>query len=73
MVPKRLVKAAVRRNLIKRIGRERFRLLRSRLPAQDLVLRLNAKLQPIDRKAVAEEIGGLLLKLQAAGCRDRER
>ncbi|MBW7901887.1 MAG: ribonuclease P protein component [Rhodocyclaceae bacterium] len=73
VVPKRLVKAAVRRNLIKRIGRERFRLLRSRLPAQDLVLRLNAKLQPIDRKAVAEEIGGLLLKLQAAGCRDRER
>lgn len=73
VVPKRLVKAAVRRNLIKRIGRERFRLLRSRLPAQDLILRLNAKLQPLDRKAVAEEIGRLLLKLQAAGCRDRER
>lgn len=65
VVPKRLVKAAVLRNLIKRIGREQFRLLRSRLPARDLVLRLNSKLQPLDRKAVAAEIEKLLLKLTA--------
>ena len=65
VVPKRLVKAAVRRNLIKRIGRERFRLLRSQLPARDLVLRLNGKLQAFDRKAIAEEIEKLLLKLTA--------
>ncbi len=67
VVPKRLVKAAVRRNLIKRIGREQFRLLRCRLPARDLVLRLSSKLQPIDRQALAEEIAGLLLKLRAGG------
>lgn len=63
VVPKRLVKAAVRRNLIKRIGREQFRLLRTQLPARDLVLRLNAKWQPLDRQAVADEIRKLLLKL----------
>jgi ribonuclease P protein component len=67
VVPKRLVKAAVRRNLIKRIGREQFRLLRSGLPARDLVLRLNAKWHPLDRKALAAEIGELLLKLQKSG------
>lgn len=65
VVPKRLVKAAVRRNLIKRLGRERFRLLRQQLPARDLVLRLNAKLPAFDRKAIAEEIDRLLLKLKA--------
>lgn len=65
VVPKRLVKAAVLRNLIKRLGREQFRLLRPQLPARDLVLRLNSKLQPFDRKAVAAEIAKLLLKLTA--------
>jgi len=63
VVPKRLIKSAVRRNLVKRISRELFRTLRGQLPARDLVLRLNAKLQPLDRRALAEEIGGLLLKL----------
>jgi len=63
VVPKRLIKSAVRRNLVKRISRELFRTLRWQLPARDLVLRLNAKLQPLDRRALAEEISGLLLKL----------
>lgn len=65
VVPKRLVKAAVRRNLIKRIAREQFRLLRAGLPARDLVLRLAAKCQSLDRRALADEIRGLLLKLGA--------
>lgn len=63
VVPKRLVKAAVRRNLIKRVAREQFRLLRADLPARDLILRLAAKCQPLERRALAGEIRGLLLKL----------
>lgn len=67
VVPKRLVKAAVRRNLIKRLGREQFRLLLSQLPQRDLVLRLAVKPGVLDRKALAEEIRALLLKLNAPG------
>ncbi|MDX9706178.1 MAG: ribonuclease P protein component [Azospira sp.] len=66
VVPKRLLKAAVRRNLVKRIARECFRLLRHRLPAQDLILRLGTRFEALDRKAIAEEISGLLLKLRPA-------
>lgn len=62
VVPKRLLKAAVRRNLIKRLGREQFRLLRPRLAAKDLVLRLMARPAVLDRKALAAEIRGLLAK-----------
>ena len=40
MIPKRLAKRAVLRNLIKRLAREAFRHSRSRLPAVDVVLRL---------------------------------
>ncbi|MDQ5877628.1 MAG: ribonuclease protein component [Pseudomonadota bacterium] len=67
VVPKRLVKAAVRRNLIKRIGREQFRQLLPKLPARDLILRLAVKPAKLDRKALAEEICNLLLKLNAPG------
>jgi ribonuclease P protein component len=67
VVPKRLVKAAVRRNLIKRIGREQFRLLQQQLPARDLILRLAVKPVTLDRKTLADEIGKLLLKLNAPG------
>lgn len=67
VVPKRLIKAAVRRNLIKRLGREQFRLLLTLLPARDLVLRLAVKPGELNRKELAEEIRKLLLKLNAAG------
>lgn len=67
VVPKRLVKAAVRRNLIKRLGREQFRLLLSQLPQRDLVLRLAVKPGVLDRKALAAEIRMLLLKLNTPG------
>lgn len=67
VVPKRLVKAAVRRNLIKRLGREQFRLLLPQLPSRDLILRLAVKPGAVDRKALAEEIRRLLLKLNAPG------
>jgi ribonuclease P protein component len=67
VVPKRLVKAAVRRNLIKRLCREQFRLLLSQLPQRDLVLRLAVKPGVLDRKALAAEIRTLLLKLNTPG------
>ena len=67
VVPKRLIKAAVRRNLIKRLGREQFRLLLTLLPARDLVLRLAVKPGELNRKELAEEIRKLLLKLNAVG------
>ena len=63
VVAKRLLKRAVDRNLVKRLGREHFRLLRQRLPARDLVLRLAVKPKPLDRRALAEEIQGLLGKM----------
>lgn len=63
VVAKRLLKRAFDRNLVKRLGRENFRLLRQRLPARDLVLRLAVKPKPLDRRALAEEIRGLLGKM----------
>jgi len=67
VVPKRLLKAAVRRNLVKRICREKFRQLRIALPVRDLVIRLAAKPQSLDRRALAAEIHSLLLKLGVPG------
>lgn len=64
VVAKRLLKRSVDRNLIRRLGREQFRLLRSQLPSRDLILRLSTKpTLPLDRKALAQEIDGLLRKL----------
>lgn len=63
VVAKRLLKRSVDRNLIKRLCRENFRLLRCRLPARDLILRLAAKPKPLDRQALGEEIRALLNKL----------
>jgi ribonuclease P protein component len=63
VVPKKLVKAAVRRNLIKRLAREQFRLNREQLPSLDLVLRLATKPGKPDRKGLATEILELLRKV----------
>lgn len=63
VVPKKLVKAAVRRNLIKRLAREQFRLSRTQLPSFDLVLRLATKPGKPDRKGLATEILELLRKV----------
>ena len=72
VVPKRLVKAAVRRNLIKRIGREQFRLLKPQLAAKDMVLRLTVRPGTVDRAGMAAEIRDLLLK-QAVTVRQGNR
>jgi len=63
VVAKRLLRRSVDRNLVRRLAREHFRLLRSRLPSRDLILRLAVKPKPLDRRILAEEIRGLLGKM----------
>lgn len=63
VVGKKLLKSAVRRNLVKRLVREQFRQLRPGLPACDVLVRLVAKPGRPDRKAIAEEVVGLFNKL----------
>lgn len=69
IVPKRLVRQAVQRNRIKRLGREAFRQLRASIPPYDVVLRFarpvrEAGGQSIGRFAVwRREIEGLLRSL----------
>lgn len=74
VVPKRLARRAVLRNLIKRIAREHFRRQRTELPAMDLVLKLGRKpggkqgAKPGDtelRIQLAQEVDKLLLSLPA--------
>ncbi|MFZ4535875.1 ribonuclease P protein component [Propionivibrio sp.] len=63
VVAKRLLRRSVDRNLIRRLARENFRMMRCRLPSRDLILRLAAKPQTLDRRVLAEEIRGLLGKM----------
>jgi ribonuclease P protein component len=63
VVAKRLLRRSVDRNLIRRLGREHFRVMRSRLPSRDLILRLAARPETLDRHALAKEISKLLGKL----------
>jgi len=62
-VAKRFVRRSVDRNLLRRLAREEFRLLRADLSSSDLVLRLAVKPSALDRQAMAEEIRRLLRKL----------
>lgn len=67
VVPKRLARRAVLRNLLKRLARESFRGSRTRLPAMDLVLRLSRAVAPGQeeglRRVWRQEIDGLLARL----------
>ena len=63
VVAKRLLRRSVDRNMIRRLARESFRLIRCKLPARDLILRLAAKPQELDRRVLAQEIRGLLGKM----------
>lgn len=62
-VPKKLLKTAVHRNVVKRIAREVFRRIRPQLDQRDYVLRLSVKIdpkrQPLDRKALADDMRSL--------------
>lgn len=63
VVAKRFLRRSVDRNLLRRLAREEFRLLRVDLVSHDLVLRLAVKPSALDRKAMAQEIRRLLCKL----------
>jgi len=63
VVAKRFLRRSVDRNLVKRLGRESFRLLHTRLRSSDLVLRLAVKPKALDRRALALEIQRLLGKM----------
>lgn len=74
-VPKKLLKTAVHRNVVKRIAREVFRQTRLLLDQRDYVLRLAVKIDPkrqlLDRKALAQDIKVLLASRQARQTPDR--
>ncbi|MBV2265239.1 MAG: ribonuclease P protein component [Thauera sp.] len=66
VIAKKLAKRSVWRNAIKRVGREAFRLMRSRLPATDLIVRLAKPVGAVDDAAKRQwraEIDGLLARL----------
>ena len=63
VVAKKMLQRAVDRNRFKRVIRERFRCLRDRLPAVDLVVRLAVKPVRFDRKLLADEFVALLERL----------
>lgn len=72
VVGKKFLKAAVSRNLVKRLVRERFRHMRPQLPACDVVMRLVAKPQRLDRQAVAAEAEQLFARLARRYTSDAE-
>lgn len=76
-VPKKLLKTAVHRNVLKRIAREVFRQTRALLDERDYVLRLAVKIEPkrqlLDRKALAQDIRTLLASRQTRQLPDRGR
>ncbi|MFZ2855700.1 MAG: ribonuclease P protein component [Rhodocyclaceae bacterium] len=63
VIAKRLLRRSVDRNLVRRLARENFRLLRCRLPSRDFILRLAVKPKPLDRRVLSDEIRNLLGKL----------
>ncbi|MDR0996416.1 MAG: ribonuclease P protein component [Zoogloeaceae bacterium] len=69
VVAKKFLKRAAGRNVLKRLIREQFRRTRASLPPRDLVFRLMGKLDKpksrADKAALAEEIHGLLLRVQS--------
>ncbi len=64
MVAKRFVKRAHARNLLKRIMREAFRHIRPELKPLDIVLRLNARPDPLDRRLLRAEIDALFARVR---------
>ncbi len=64
VVGKKQLKRSVDRNRVKRIIREQFRCLRTKLPACDFVVRLAVKPGVLDGKLLAGDFVALLEKLR---------
>lgn len=64
VVGKKYLKSSVRRNVIKRLARENFRLHRAELPAMDVVIRLAGKLARIERAEISADLLVLFDKLR---------
>lgn len=63
VVSKKYVRSAVNRNLVKRIVRESFRLMRVKLPHCDIVVRVSTRLERLDRRALRGEIDEIFVRL----------
>jgi ribonuclease P protein component len=63
VIAKKFVRSAVGRNLIRRIVRESFRLSRMKLPQRDIVVRVSARMDTLDRQALRKEIDELFARL----------
>ena len=64
VVAKKFIRQAVRRNTIRRIAREQFRLHCAELPKRDVIIRLMRKFDGMPRKEIATEIVALLKKVR---------
>ena len=63
VIGKKVVRSAVKRNLVRRIVRESFRLSRAKLPRRDIVVRVSARMDIADRRALRGEIDALFARL----------
>lgn len=63
VVAKKMARAAVLRNLVKRLARERFRHMRETLPSYDVILRANRPLAKVPRGELRRQIESLLARL----------
>jgi len=63
IIAKKFARSAVKRNLIRRIVRESFRLSRGGLPERDIVVRLAIRPNAPDRRALRSEIDELFARL----------
>ena len=64
VVAKKFIRQAVRRNTIRRIAREQFRLHCAEIPKRDLIIRLMGKIVGMPREEIAADIVGLLKKVR---------
>jgi ribonuclease P protein component len=63
VIGKKFVRSAVKRNLVRRIVRESFRLSRTKLPQRDIVVRVSARMDTPNRRALRGEIDELFARL----------
>lgn len=63
IIAKKFVRSAVRRNLIRRIVRESFRLSRAALPQRDIVVRVSTRMNIPERNALRGEVDALFARL----------